>query len=137
MKAEIYTHDGEGVKWVYNNRNWVLCIKNWKPDNDIEGIHHLEIHHETDEQFILVNGKAILLVADRKEDKFEIELIEMEIGKAYNVPKETWFYSITQKDTKMMYVQDAGTSDKNSEYCEMTEQELAEVRNRAAKIFSK
>ncbi len=137
MKADVYSHDGEGIKCIYNNKNWVLCIKNWKPDNDIEGIHHLEVHHETDEQFILVKGKAILLAADRKDGKFEIELIEMEIGKVYNVPKETWFYSITRKDTKMMYVQDAGTSMENSEFCEMTDSELTAVRNKAAEIFNK
>ena len=40
------------------------------------------------------------------DGKFETELTLMEKGKVYNVPKECWFYSITQKDTKMVYVQD-------------------------------
>ena len=137
MKADILAHEGEGISWAYKNEKWVVCIKNWKPDNDIDGIHHLEVHHETDEQFILENGQAILLVADRKDDKFHIEIIEMELGKVYNVPQETWFYTITQKDTKMMYVQDSGTSAENSEYCEMTEAELAAVRKKATEIFNK
>ena len=36
----------------------------------------------------------------KKDGKFETELTLMEKGKVYNVPKECWFYSITQKDTK-------------------------------------
>ncbi len=78
----------------------LYVLKNWKPDNDINGIKHLEIHHSTDEQFILVHGKAILITAEKKENGFSIDLTLMEQGKVYNVPAECWFYSITQKDTK-------------------------------------
>ncbi|MBT2287656.1 hypothetical protein J7E73_00630 [Paenibacillus albidus] len=136
MKADIFAYDGEGIKCVYKNKQWLVCIKNWKPDNDIDGIHRLEVHRETDEQFILVNGKAILLVADRKDDQFDIDLIEMEPMKVYNVPQDTWFYTIMQKNSKMMYVQHADTTDENSEYCEMTEAELTSVRERAFKILN-
>lgn len=135
MKANIYAHEGEGIECVYKNEKWLVCIKNWKPDNDINGIHRLEVHRETDEQFILVKGKAILMVSERKDDRFDIELIEMELGKIYNVPQDTWFYTIMQKDTKMMYVQDANTTNENSEYCEMSEAELVDVRKRALEIF--
>ena len=31
-------------------------------DNDIEGIAHLEIHHSTDEQFILAGGESNFLL---------------------------------------------------------------------------
>ena len=72
---------------VYIRMKNGFSIKNWKPDNDIEGLKHLEIHHTTDEQFILVNGKAILITAERKDGKFETELTLMEKGKVYNVPK--------------------------------------------------
>jgi mannose-6-phosphate isomerase-like protein (cupin superfamily) len=111
--------------------------KNWKPDNDIEGLHRLEVHHSTDEQFILLSGKSILLVEDRKDRKFDIEVIEMEHGKIYNVPRETWFYTIAQKDTKVIYIQDSDTTEENSEYCELTESELAEIKEKAIKIFNK
>ncbi|GIP23141.1 cupin [Paenibacillus sp. J22TS3] len=136
MKADIFIHEGEGIQCVYKNEKWLVCIKNWKPDNDIDGIYRLEVHRETDEQFILVKGKAILLAADRADDKFDIELIEMEPGKVYNIPQDTWFYTIMQKDTVMTYVQDANTTNENSEYCNMSEAELADVRTRALEIFS-
>ena len=103
MRPNVYENKEEGIKCVYTNEKWLVSIKNWKPDNDIEGLKHLEIHHTTDEQFILVNGKAILITAERKDGKFETELTLMEKGKVYNVPKECWFYSITQKDTKMVF----------------------------------
>ena len=88
MRPNVYENKEEGIKCVYTNEKWLVSIKNWKPDNDIEGLKHLEIHHTTDEQFILVNGKAILITAERKDGKFETELTLMEKGKVYNVPKE-------------------------------------------------
>lgn len=131
MKAETYFNDGDGIKCVYKNNQWLVSIKNWKPDNDIDQISHLEVHHATDEQFILTKGKAILIIGDRMNDRFEIELIRMEIGKVYNVPQETWFYTITQKDTKMMYIQAADTSMENSEFRDLTQEELDYIRENA------
>lgn len=90
MKPDIYENNGEGILCVYKNPKWLVSIKNWKPDNDIAGIAHLEIHHSTDEQFILAAGKAILITADRVGDRFDIQLTLMEQGKVYNVPAECW-----------------------------------------------
>ena len=120
MKADVFEYEGEGIQCVYDNKKWVVCIKNWKPNNDIEKIQYLEVHHATDEQFILVQGKAVLLTASNK---------------VYNVLQGTWFNTITQKDTKLIYVQDAGTTTENSEYCDMTEVELSMVREKAKKAL--
>ena len=82
MRPDVYENNGEGILCVYKNEKWLVSIKNWKPDNDIDGIAHLEIHHSTDEQFILAAGKAILITAAKADDGFEIELTLMEQGKA-------------------------------------------------------
>lgn len=135
MRPGMYENNDEGILCVYKNEKWLVCIKNWKPDNDIEGIAHLEIHHSTDEQFILSAGKAILITAERKEGKFDIELTLMEKGKVYNVPKEVWFYSITQKDTKMMYIQDSNCSMDNSDFMDLAPAEIAYIQENAKKLF--
>ena len=75
MRPDQYENNAEGILCVYKNPKWLVCIKNWKPDNDIAGIAHLEIHHSTDEQFILAAGKAILITAEREGGSFKnIEL---------------------------------------------------------------
>lgn len=136
MKVEVFEHQGEGISCVYKNKEWLVSIKNWKPDNDINGVHHLEVHHETDEQFILMLGQAILISADREGDKFvNVELTKMEIGKVYNVPKEKWFYSITQKDTKMTYVQHADTSMENSDFHALAPEQISEIQEKARELF--
>ena len=76
-----------------------------------------------------------LLAAQRQGDHFDIQVIPMERGKVYNVPQETWFNTITQKDTKLVYVQDAGTTAQNSEYQDMTQEELEYVRTTAKQFL--
>lgn len=34
MNADIFNYEGEGIQCVYDNGKWVMCIKNWKPNND-------------------------------------------------------------------------------------------------------
>lgn len=136
MKPDIYENNGEGILCVYKNEKWLVSIKNWKPDNDIDGIAHLEIHHSTDEQFILAAGKAILITAEKADDGFKMDLTLMEQGKVYNVPAECWFYSITQRDTKMMYVQDSNCSMENSDFCDLSMDEIAYIQTNARRLFA-
>jgi hypothetical protein len=136
MKPDVYENNEEGILCVYKNEKWLVSIKNWKPDNDIAGIAHLEIHHSTDEQFILAAGKAILITAEIENDKFKIELTLMKQGKVYNVPKEVWFYSITQQNTKMMYVQDSNCSMENSDFMDLSPEEVAYIQDTARKLFA-
>ena len=136
MRPDVYENNGEGILCVYKNEKWLVSIKNWKPDNDIDGIAHLEIHHSTDEQFILAAGNAILITAAKADDGFKIELTLMEQGKVYNVPAECWFYSITQKDTKMMYVQDSNCSMENSDFCDLSGDEIAYIQTNARRLFA-
>lgn len=137
-KADVFENNEGGIKCVYKNDKWLVSIKNWKPDNDVSGIAHLEIHHESDEQFIVSAGRAILITADYGDGGItDLTLTEMEQGKVYNVPKEMWFYTITQKNTKMMYVQDAGTSMDNSSFADLSKEQIGYIQKTAQKIFSK
>ena len=136
-KPAVYENNAEGILCVYKKEKWLVSIKNWKPDNDIAGIAHLEVHHSTDEQFILAAGKAILITAERENGAFrDIVLTPMEQGKVYNVPKEVWFYSITQKDTKMMYVQDSNCSMENSDFADLSAEDIEYIQSEARKLLA-
>ena len=137
-KPDVYENNAQGILCVYKNDKWLVSIKNWKPDNDISGIAHLEVHHSTDEQFILAAGKAILITAQRENGAFKDNVLTpMEQGKVYNVPKECWFYSITQKDTKMMYVQDSNCSMENSDFADLSPEDIAAIQKTARELLAK
>ena len=45
MRPDVYENNGEGILCVYKNEKWLVSIKNWKPDNDNDGIAHLSLIH--------------------------------------------------------------------------------------------
>lgn len=128
MKVSRYEYNGEGMTRVYENEKWMIGIKNWKPANDISQLNCLERHNETDELFVLLAGGCTLIIGHEKNGEMELEKVEMEPMKVYNIPKSLWHNTITQKKTKMILMEDVSTSMKNSEIYNLSEEEIKEVK---------
>lgn len=128
MNILEYAFTGEGMNRVYENENWMVGIKNWKPANDITGMDCLERHNKTDEFFVLVEGRCTLLFANEVNGTLEIEAKEMEKGKVYNIPATLWHNTVTQKDTKMVLIERPDTSMENSEILSLSEQQIEQVK---------
>ena len=128
QKILEYTFEGEGMTRVFENEKWMVGIKNWKPMNDIANINCLERHNETDELFILLNGKCTLLFANETENGLKIEAVPMEPLKVYDIPRSLWHNTVTQKDTKLALIEDSSTGSANSDNLDLTEAQIEEVR---------
>ena len=128
MEIKSYEFGEEGLKRVYENEKWMVGIKNWKPANDIANIDCLERHNETDELFILLAGECTLLFANQEAGKLEIQSVEMEMGKVYNIPKSLWHNTVTMKDTKLILVEDVATGSKNSDVIKLDEGQIAKAK---------
>ena len=53
----------------------------------------------------------------------------------YNVPAECWFYSITRKDTKIVYIQDSNCSMDNSDFADLMPEQIADIQARARRLL--
>ena len=125
---EVFEHTGEGISEVYNNGKWLLSINNWREVNSVEKIARLEIHYTTDQQFMLISGKACLLLApEGMDDTTKIQVLPLEVGKIYNLPVKTWFNNVLSKDCKLMYCESSDAAD-NSEYRPMSAQQIEQVK---------
>lgn len=134
MRIESFGHGGEGLSRVYENDRWMVAVKNWKPANDIEGIDCLERHNETDELFILLAGRCVLLSGVRSSGGgTEFEAVSMEPGRLYKIPRGLWHNTVTRKDTKLLLVEAPETSMANSEVLPLDEAERAAARELARK----
>ncbi len=51
----------------------------------------------------------------------------MEKGKVYDIPPTLWHNTITQKDTKMVLIEDSNTGMNNSDVIDLTEEQIAKV----------
>ncbi len=129
MRIQELTFSGEGMSRVFENEKWTVGIKNWKPANDISGIDCLERHNKTDELFVLLAGRCTLLYANETDGGLEIGAVEMEPMKVYNIPATLWHNTVTQKDTKMVLIEDSSTGMDNSDILPLDAAQLAVVKN--------
>jgi len=131
MDIAVYEYAGEGMQRVFENEKWTVGIKNWKPANDVTGIDCLERHNKTDELFVLVEGACTLAYANESEKGLEFGVVNMQPNKVYNIPATLWHNTITQKDTKMILIEDSNTSMNNSDILELDEEQIAKIRSLA------
>lgn len=127
-KIEQFAFEGEGLTRVFENPKWMVGIKNWKPANDITGIDCLERHNETDELFVLLAGHCTLLYANEVNGGLTIQAVEMEPMKVYNIPATLWHNTVTQKDTKLILVEDSNTGMNNSDVLPLDAAQLDSVK---------
>ena len=128
MEILKYGYEGEGLTRVFENEKWTVGIKNWKPMNDIANINNLERHNGTDELFILLKGRCTLLYANETAEGLDIQAVEMEPLKVYNIPRTLWHNTVTWKDTKLALIEDSSTGSANSDVIDLTEAQIARVR---------
>lgn len=128
MIISEYEFSGEGMTRVYENEKWLVGIKNWKPANDIKGLDCLERHNLTDELFVLLSGACTLLYAEENGGKLDIKKITMEPHKVYNIPATLWHNTVTQKDTKLILIEDSSTSMDNSDILTLTKEQISEIQ---------
>ncbi len=131
MNIAVYEFAGEGMQRVFENEKWTVGIKNWKPANDVTGIDCLERHNNTDELFVLVEGACTLIYANESKEGLEFGVVNMQPNKVYNIPATLWHNTITQKDTKMILIEDSITSMNNSDILELDEGQIVKIRSLA------
>ena len=116
-------YEGEGLKLVYDEGDWVIGIKNYKVANDISTLSALERHLLTDESFVLLEGRCTLIA--KQEDTLEIK--SMKKNHLYTINKGIWHTTIMVKGTKMVLVEKSNTSMENSELYQLTAQEIKDI----------
>ncbi|WP_283609921.1 cupin domain-containing protein [Faecalispora anaeroviscerum] len=129
MKIQSFEMNGEGMQRVYENEKWTIGIKNWKPANDITGTTCLERHNKTDELFVLLNGRCTLISAEEVDGELKLEALEMEPFKVYNIPQSLWHNTVTQKDTKMVLIEDVSTGMENSDVIDLTPTQIETLKS--------
>lgn len=129
MKILEYQYNGEALKRVYENAQWTVGIKNWKPSNDIEQIGNLERHNRTDELFVLLNGSCTLVYATEEGSSLNLNTVEMRPYTVYKIPPSLWHNTIMTKEAKLLLIENSDTSMENSDLRDLTEEEISCLKN--------
>lgn len=120
---EMYEYNQNGYAKLMNYKEWRVAMLNFSDELLLENINYVEAHNETDEVFVLLEGscKMILMEFDNKNLK-EIEVVELEKNKIYNVPKDIHHSHVLSKDAKVLIIEQEDTNDENSNRVYLTEE---------------
>lgn len=111
--VEIYDYTGESYRSAVQFGSWrVAYLNHGKPFME-ENFEKIERHNESDEVFLLLAGKATLIIGE------ELNRIEMEPHKLYNVPKGVWHHIFTSEGTSVLIVENDDTDEKNTDFLYM------------------
>ena len=105
---EIFEHDGEGYERTMHFEEWRVAFMNYA--DNFAKMGKYERHMLTDEVFVLLCGKATLIVGDEKKE------YKMEQNKIYNIKKGIWHATVMSPDAKLLIVENHNTSKDNSEF---------------------
>lgn len=107
---EILSYEGEGYDRTMCFESWRVAIANFGEPFDRDRYRYLERHTLTDEAFILLFGKAVLVIGKNFSET------PLEPCKIYNVKKGAWHALLMERDAKVLIVENQNTSNENSEH---------------------
>ena len=108
--VEILYAPGEGYQPQVHFEAWRVAMIRFAERFDRVNFYRLERHHLTDEVFVLLEGKAVLIIGE------ECEECRMEAGRIYNVKKDVWHHILLSRDASVLVVENDDTGPENTEY---------------------
>ena len=113
---EEYIHTGTGYNPFLIRNNWQVAQLNHVAGQGFQDIEKIDVHLNTDEVFILLKGRAVLIATERNEDKITFRMVRMKEGVTYNIPKMTWHNIAMSEDAQIIIIEDAHTHLGDFEY---------------------
>lgn len=124
-QIESFAWVDPGYKPLLFSDGWQVAILNWESAMGPGNIAEIERHIKTDEVFILGQGHAALYT----EIDDEIQLVDLEIGILYNVPKGRWHNLVTARDTSLWIVENKGTHLHDTEIRKLNSDEIGRIQS--------
>ncbi len=109
-QVEIYDYSGPGYDPTMHFDTWRVAYLNYAERFDPLTPLVQERHILTDEVFLLLQGKATLIIGDTLQ-KYEMKPFQL-----YNVKKGCWHHIHVSKDAKVLIIENNDTSQENTEY---------------------
>ena len=126
---EQFEFTQNGYNKLFSFNNWRLATLEYVEEIDNSDIDFLECHHETDEAFILVEGRCkMAFFKNNDPSAHEFQIIELKPKQIYRVLKGVYHAHRISKDAKIILVEEESTSDDNSHRVYLSDQQRAFIR---------
>ena len=120
---------GGGYKPVQITDKWQIAYLNSSPELVLDSIRKFDIHHNTDEAFVLLTGRAVLMAADINGDQLKVELVEMDQGVNYNIPKNVWHNIALLENTRVLIIENENTHLGDYEFFHLSEVQILKLHH--------
>ena len=103
--VEIVEYKGPSYKPVIqSDADWMAAIMNgWKDSWSIP--ERIEKHLNSDELFVLLAGKALMVTGGFGKEPGRISVLNMKKNLLYNVKKGIWHITLMRKDGKFLIIE--------------------------------
>ena len=133
---EAYHIKENGYHPFIIREGWQVAQLNYMPEQEIENITKLDVHHLTDEVFVLLKGNAVLIAASIVDGLVDFTMELMKPNTTYNIPKGTWHNIAMAKGCETLIVEKANTHVSDFEFYQLNETKLVEMRSSVSKLLN-
>lgn len=114
---EVREYSGPGYRPLVDYGAWRVALLRFADDMLPGNIAHLQRHDDTDEVFVLLQGRCILYIGEGNEGIHSLYAEEMVPLKVYNVKRGVWHNHTLSRDAVVLIVENRDTADHNSPLC--------------------
>lgn len=113
---EIAEFNEVGYAPIIDYQSWRVAMLNYIDELEPDQINNFQCHLETDEVFVLLNGRCLLFLAEVNEQNqiTAIHPVDMQPHRAYNIKRGVYHTHTLTQDAKVLIVENRDTSDANS-----------------------
>jgi ureidoglycolate hydrolase len=116
---EIRDYDGSGYQPLIDFGEWRVAMLRYLDEIHPDHIASMERHTQTDEVFVLLEGRGLLLLGGKCSQVDGLYPQTIESGNVYNVKQNVWHTILLSRDAKILLVENRDTSTHNSKYFQL------------------
>tara|TARA_B100001057_G_scaffold247291_1_gene247664 strand:+ start:4394 stop:4837 length:444 start_codon:yes stop_codon:yes gene_type:complete len=132
---ETYELREKGFHPLLIRDNWQVAKLNYLEDQNIRNIKKLDIHFNTDEVFVLLKGKAVIIAAvfENGIPVFEMELMEQNL--IYNIPKNRWHNIAMEEGSEVLLVEKSNTHLSDFDHFNLDSKHITILRDKVEELL--
>ncbi|MGD1992049.1 MAG: hypothetical protein PVI59_02540 [Anaerolineae bacterium] len=112
---------GRGYRPLVDYGAWRVAFLRFADDMLPQNICRFQRHDETDEVFVLLQGRCILYIGEGDQTIAAIHAEDMSPLKVYNVKRGVWHNHTLSRDAVVLIVENRDTGDENSPFYRLEE----------------
>lgn len=124
---EKYREPKEGYHPFLIREGWQVAQLNYMDELEVGNIDKLDVHYHTDEVFIVLKGKAVLIGAELKEAIPDLKVELMRPNIVYNIPKGTWHNIAMTEGCEVIIVEKSNTHLSDFEFFTLSPEKKKEL----------